>query len=183
MDFVGAIKTVFRNYATFNGVAGRAEYWYWYLFTVLASIVLSVFDQLTGLSVLGTLFSLGTLVPTIAVQVRRLRDAGHSWKWLIVGAVLSVLVIAEFVFIVVRAITLIPTLNLISDNADPSYVSAQLSILFSDSSLIGGLVLLAISALFAVAYSIILLIFTIQPSKSFEQGNKYVPAASYDNLA
>jgi len=38
MDFGDAIKSGFRNYVTFRGRAQRAEFWYWTLFAVLATL-------------------------------------------------------------------------------------------------------------------------------------------------
>jgi hypothetical protein len=43
MNFVEAISSCFRNYASFSGRAVRSEYWYWYLFV---AIVLVVFDAI-----------------------------------------------------------------------------------------------------------------------------------------
>lgn len=46
MTFTGAVKTCFKKYANFRGVAKRAEYWYFVLFTALVSMVSSTLDQL-----------------------------------------------------------------------------------------------------------------------------------------
>ncbi len=43
MSFGQAIKSVFRQYATFTGRARRAEYWWFYLFSMLVSIPAQVF--------------------------------------------------------------------------------------------------------------------------------------------
>ena len=103
MSFGDAIQTVFRKYAEFSGRAGRAEFWWWTLFNVLvlsALNVLNVFpvgeNAYLG-SVLAGLWSVGVLLPNLAVAVRRLRDAGHDWPnlfWILVPiAGLIVLVI------------------------------------------------------------------------------------------
>ena len=56
----------FRKYADFSGRATRAEFWWWALFIVLGSIVLSVIDSLIGWgSALDTLFSLAILLPAL----------------------------------------------------------------------------------------------------------------------
>jgi uncharacterized membrane protein YhaH (DUF805 family) len=72
MDFVGAIKAGFTNYATFSGVASRAAFWYWRLFILLVSLAT------TFVPLLGNLASLALLVPDLAVSVRRSRDSGFS---------------------------------------------------------------------------------------------------------
>ena len=89
MSFGQAIQTVFRKYAEFLGRAGRAEFWWWALFTVLVGgRALNLFDVIrigdnTSLgSLLAGLWGIAILLPSLAVAVRRLRDAGYSWGYL-----------------------------------------------------------------------------------------------------
>jgi len=44
MNMQAAVTSVFRNYATFSGRARRAEYWWFMLFTIIVSAILSVLD-------------------------------------------------------------------------------------------------------------------------------------------
>jgi uncharacterized membrane protein YhaH (DUF805 family) len=88
MSFGEAIQTVFRKYAEFMGRAGRAEFWWWALFTVLVASALNLFDVI-GIgdnanlgSLLAGLWGIAILLPTLAVGVRRLRDAGYPWGWM-----------------------------------------------------------------------------------------------------
>jgi len=76
MNFQTAIRSGFQNYANFKGRASRSEYWWWVLFTLLAEIVASAID-----SSLGNAASLLTLLPTIAVAVRRMHDTDHKGWW------------------------------------------------------------------------------------------------------
>jgi uncharacterized membrane protein YhaH (DUF805 family) len=84
MEFKTAIRSFFTNYATFSGRARRSEYWWVQLFLVLTVIVTSILDSaLFGVvfgefGLLGTLTTLGTLVPALAVTWRRLHDIGRS---------------------------------------------------------------------------------------------------------
>lgn len=86
MTFSQAIKTVFSRYAQFGGLSGRSEFWWWILFTVVGGVVLGFADQMlgndSGTGFLSTIWTLGTLVPTLAVAVRRLRDASFHWAFL-----------------------------------------------------------------------------------------------------
>jgi uncharacterized membrane protein YhaH (DUF805 family) len=181
MDFVGAIKAGFKNYANFRSVASRPEYWYWYLFTVLAGIVLFAFDNFTNLNLLQPLFSLATLIPTLAVQVRRLRDAGHTWKWLLTGIGLSIVFIVSILGLAFRVIALTPNMD-IFDNPDSTVVSTQIERYMQDPSFVGYILMFLVAFLLTMAYSIMMLVFQIQPSKSFEQGNKYLSAPTPENL-
>lgn len=88
MDFQTAIRTVLKDkYATFSGRAARSEYWWFALFSVIASSILTVIDTAifgSDFGVLGPIFSLAVLVPSIAVGVRRLHDLGRSGWWLLI---------------------------------------------------------------------------------------------------
>src|SRR5215813_3749551 len=87
MTFSDAISSGFRNYVGFSGRASRSEFWYWILFTVLVSIVATIIDLVvlsSNTSVLSTIWSLATFLPSLAIGVRRLHDTDRSgWWWLI----------------------------------------------------------------------------------------------------
>ncbi len=86
---------VLRNYAVFSGRACRKEYWYFVLFNLIVTFVLSMIDSWThlfvnqpyGVGLLSTIYSLAILVPALAVLVRRLHDSGRSAWWLLLGLI------------------------------------------------------------------------------------------------
>ncbi|MFC5521309.1 DUF805 domain-containing protein [Polaromonas jejuensis] len=76
MNFGQAISACLSKYATFSGRASRPEFWWFFLFQVLASIAASlVGERLNGL------VSLALLLPALAVGTRRLHDIGKSGWW------------------------------------------------------------------------------------------------------
>ncbi|MDX1350013.1 MAG: DUF805 domain-containing protein [Putridiphycobacter sp.] len=84
------LKVVRDNYANFSGRARRQEYWMFTLFSILFSIALAIVDNVLGFTygqgsgLLGTVYSLAILIPSIAVGVRRLHDVNKSgWMLLI----------------------------------------------------------------------------------------------------
>jgi uncharacterized membrane protein YhaH (DUF805 family) len=85
MSFGDAIVTVFRKYAEFTGRATRAEFWWFALFSTIVSSALGAFNLATpeGVITVGSslagVWSIAVLVPSLAVAVRRLRDAGRAW--------------------------------------------------------------------------------------------------------
>jgi uncharacterized membrane protein YhaH (DUF805 family) len=79
VNFTTAVKTCFKKYADFSGVATRPENWWFALFNVLGSVLLG----LTGLALLRFLWFLGLIVPALAVAVRRHHDAGRSGWWVL----------------------------------------------------------------------------------------------------
>lgn len=76
MTFQESIKVCFQKYADFNGRAKRPEFWWFVLFLFLVSLALGVVSD-----VLSALFSLATLIPSLAAGARRLHDTGRS-GWL-----------------------------------------------------------------------------------------------------
>ena len=89
--FMDALRN---KYATFEGRARRKEYWFYVLFYVLVLCGLALVDGLTGtfseeagLGLLSGLFVLATLVPSLAVTVRRLHDTDRSGWWVLIGLV------------------------------------------------------------------------------------------------
>lgn len=100
MSFGDAIKTCFRQYATFTGRATRAEYWWWQLFCVLVTFVASfiilyiilkvaeIFPSVAGwYAPLMQLVSLALFIPSISVSWRRLHDIGKAGGWYFFGLI------------------------------------------------------------------------------------------------
>ena len=76
MTFQESIQVCFKKYADFTGRASRSEYWWFMLFLFLVSAGASMFSQ-----VVSGLFSLATLLPSLAAGARRLHDTNRS-GWL-----------------------------------------------------------------------------------------------------
>jgi uncharacterized membrane protein YhaH (DUF805 family) len=96
---------VLKQYAVFKGRARRKEYWFFILFNLIASVVLTVIDFMTGLldaelgiGLLSGLYSLAVLIPSLAVTVRRLHDTDRSGWWLLIGLVPLIGAIVLLVF-------------------------------------------------------------------------------------
>jgi uncharacterized membrane protein YhaH (DUF805 family) len=80
-----------KKYADFSGRARRREYWFFVLFNIIISIVLTVCDVVLGtynaaasIGILTGIYTLAVLIPGIAVSVRRLHDTGRSGWWLLI---------------------------------------------------------------------------------------------------
>jgi uncharacterized membrane protein YhaH (DUF805 family) len=101
MSFVDAIKSVFTQYVGFSGRARRSEFWYFYLFTILLSIVASIVQRAMTNSTNGivtTIIGLAIILPYLAVAVRRLHDTSRSGWWLLIGLIPVVGTIILIVF-------------------------------------------------------------------------------------
>ena len=74
-----------KKYAQFSGRAPRAEYWWFAGATLVIGFVADIIDQIANneMGVLGVVTSLGLLIPTLAVTVRRLHDTDRSGWWML----------------------------------------------------------------------------------------------------
>ncbi|WP_344124294.1 DUF805 domain-containing protein [Streptomyces blastmyceticus] len=90
---------VLKKYTMFSGRADRPEFWMFTLISFLISIVLAVVDAALGTSpLLGALYSLAVLLPSLAVGVRRLHDTDRTGWWLLIALIPIVGAIVLLVF-------------------------------------------------------------------------------------
>lgn len=82
MTFLDSITTCFSKYADFSGRATRAEYWWFALFIILSGLICSAIND-----TLGTVYTVATLVPSIAAAARRLHDTDRSGWWQLLGLI------------------------------------------------------------------------------------------------
>lgn len=90
-------KVVFENYANFSGRARRSEYWYFILMQFILIIpiygilMVGLVNDQTAMTAIGVggyiLMGLGTLVPGLAVAVRRLHDTNKSGWFYFIGLI------------------------------------------------------------------------------------------------
>jgi len=86
--------SMFKNYANFRDRTTRKGFWMATLFMGLCMVLVVWLDVLLGLGsvrttassvsvsggVLSGIFGFGIVIPGIAIEVRRLRDAGLPWQ-------------------------------------------------------------------------------------------------------
>ncbi len=107
-----AIKSFWSNYATFRGRARRSEYWFIQLFLLLTNLAAAAIDLVLmdfdvdrfiangGGGIVGLVWILATVVPLLAVLVRRLHDTGRSGWWALIGVIPLIGFIVLLVFTV-----------------------------------------------------------------------------------
>ncbi|MFY9974693.1 MAG: DUF805 domain-containing protein [Chromatiaceae bacterium] len=112
MGFVTAIKTCFSKYVTFSGRARRPEYWWFFLFIILGSVIASFIDgaifgvgtpQEPPTQLLSPIFSLATFLPMLAAGWRRMHDTGKPGWYLLIPLLVTV---AGMVALMVGALSL-----------------------------------------------------------------------------
>ena len=99
MGFSESVKSFWSNYSKFKGRARRSEYWWIQLFLVLTNLAVAAIDLVLmngdvdrfiangGGGIVGLIWILVTIVPALAVLVRRLHDTGKSGWWVLIGFV------------------------------------------------------------------------------------------------
>ena len=97
MDFQTALRSFWKRYRDFRGRSRRSEYWFIQLFLVVTNIAVAIIDLALmgwdvdrfiangGGGIVGLIWILVTIVPALAVLVRRLHDTGKSGWWALVG--------------------------------------------------------------------------------------------------
>lgn len=96
-----------RHYAVFSGRSRRKEYWCFTLFNLFITMALAVADTLTGtfsaatgMGLLGGIYTVGILIPSLAVLVRRLHDTNRSGWWIWIALIPLAGAIVLLVFLV-----------------------------------------------------------------------------------
>ena len=102
---INAYKNFFKNYAEFTGRSTRPDFWWVWLGNLILSIPFwiiyfyivyfsTVMDSVSDsaseatfmvfglVAIIYAVFYLAILVPTLALSVRRLRDAGFHWAFI-----------------------------------------------------------------------------------------------------
>ena len=82
-----------KNYAKFDGRAGRPEYWFYALFSTLIFFILQFLSSILGFQYamnelitvypLASIWQVVTFVPSLAVGVRRMHDINRSGFWML----------------------------------------------------------------------------------------------------
>ena len=98
---IEAYKKFWKGYVDFEGRSTRSDYWFAYLANMLTVIafyvLLAIFGGLAGvtestfLTVISFIllliffaYGVATVLPGIAITVRRLRDAGYNWLYIFI---------------------------------------------------------------------------------------------------
>jgi len=159
MSFVAAIQSGFRNYAKFRGRATRSEYWWFFLFTVLAQSVASSIDEN-----FGNIVGLAVFLPGLAVHVRRIHDTGRSGWW--VGALygsIAAVIVAVVVLIIDAAIDFSEFSNGTFANDD----------FFGENVSGGSIAFVGLASLVTLAMLVVNIVFLCQ--RSNESENRFGP--------
>ena len=87
-----SVQVCFKKYADFEKRASREEYWWFFLFCAVAAGIATLYSNVVGNLTIEILVNLILLLPSLAVQVRRLHDTNKSgmnylWIFTIIGII------------------------------------------------------------------------------------------------
>ena len=112
MGLLESVRSFWSNYSNFKGRSRRSEYWFISLFLFVTNLAAALIDLALmegdvdrfiangGGGIVGLVWILATLLPALAVLVRRLHDTGRSGWWALIGFVPLAGAIILFVFTV-----------------------------------------------------------------------------------
>ena len=82
MRLIEAYSAAWTRSFDYEGRSNRGDYWWFVLANLIVSVILVfVSDKLQGL------YSVASIVPSIPLVVRRLRDIGKPWPWIFIGLI------------------------------------------------------------------------------------------------
>ena len=80
----------------FKGRSTRSEFWWAYLANIIIYIVLAIFVGITSyiseflglfFNLIYVLYSLGQIIPSLSICIRRTRDMGKEWPWIFINLI------------------------------------------------------------------------------------------------
>jgi len=99
-------RKMWGNYFDFLGRTCRRDYgWAVLVHLVIALVVLAACAFVwRGLSIALLAYGLGSLLPFLAINVRRLRDMGRSWTWMFILLIPIIGLVVYIIFIITPSV-------------------------------------------------------------------------------
>lgn len=82
MRLIEAYGSAWSRSFEYEGRSTRSDYWLFVLANLVVALIIGlVFDRLQNL------YAVASLLPSIPLVVRRLRDIGKPWPWIFIGLI------------------------------------------------------------------------------------------------
>lgn len=79
---------MWKNFANFKDRTTVKGYWMAFLINLAVSFVLGLIAGLIPvLTFVGGIYTLALIIPSLAIMIRRLRDAGKNWAWIFIALI------------------------------------------------------------------------------------------------
>ena len=173
MDPVTAIKTCFKKYFDFKGRARRSEFWWFVLFVLIVSTVLSYFGLLVpGIGYVSLAFTLAVIIPELSALCRRLHDTNRGSWWVALLALLVAGYYGSFASILGSNFS---DLANSTNMEDMMGMAQEMANSIQASPALATIMILC--SMGAIVVGIVLLVFAVKDSKWGT--NKYGPSPKY----
>ena len=188
LGFWEAVKICWSKYADFTGRARRSEYWWFCLFTTIVILipvlVMIIFlaigssasegagsmlwyaPALIAMLVIGVI-GLALIIPSLAVQTRRLHDTGRSGWWVVWNIIMSV--VASFAEVAAFGLS-----NYYEATPTPSDIDMFKAIMENSMGLF-----IVVALLYLINLGISIAVFVFSLLDSHREENKYGPSPKY----
>lgn len=85
---IAAYKRYWKGFVDFSGRSRRLDYWTAVLFNMVVFFLIAMLEIATiGVPIISLLFILASILPSLAIAVRRMHDIGRSGLWVILAFV------------------------------------------------------------------------------------------------
>ena len=93
---IDAYKRFWTKGFDFEGRSTRSDYWFavlanflvYILIVILTGLAVSISDPLGGFfGIIYLLFTLGQMIPSLSLSIRRVRDMGKGWQWIFINLI------------------------------------------------------------------------------------------------
>ena len=82
-DYIDAYKEMWTRFLDFSGRTDRGTFWKAILVNIVVSLLASLIFPKLHLGLIPTMYSVAVCIPSIAMEVRRLKDIGKPWYWML----------------------------------------------------------------------------------------------------
>lgn len=95
-EMIAAYKAMFANFTNFNGKTNRRNFWLAVLANFIVSFIVGFVSGLISLPIVGTIYALVMMIPSLAMEIRRMHDINKSgWNLL-----LSLIPLVGFIIVI-----------------------------------------------------------------------------------
>ena len=84
MGFGNAILSAFEGFMVFRGRARRTEFWWFFLFILIACIASAFLELMVQTKMISIGVNVALFMPFIAVTIRRLHDTGRNFLYILI---------------------------------------------------------------------------------------------------
>ena len=83
-----AFTSAWRRSFDYTGRSVRGDYWWFVLANLIISLLLLLLNSASDFfGWIYTFFSVATIVPSLSLSIRRLRDIGKQWPWIFISLI------------------------------------------------------------------------------------------------